>query len=986
MPQIINSNIASLTAQRHLNSSQNANSTALERLSSGLRINAAKDDAAGLAISTKFESQIKGLNVAIRNAGDGVSLTQTAEGALGTMTENLQRMRELAVQSSNSTNSDSDRVALQAEVAQLMLEVKRTSEETNFNGRNLLDGSFDGTFQIGSNAGNTVGIEIAELTIDRLGASAQSGVSSIGTDAALANGDLTINGVAISGSKSGDDPASFQDGDRSAIAKAAAINAKSDETGVRAETSNNVSTGSEMVGLAGGVTTFLLNGVSLNATTSLDTAATRASITDTINNVSTQTGVTAINTGSDADGIELTASDGRNITLSFDTAAAGANLTNANFASATGLMGGQVVDATTATLFSNTVEGGFTLIADGDTKEMVVGGGNGTGQGNIENSGLVAGTYARSMASSVSDSEFESTSGTLMGLDGSSINTIGATTTLDIAGAVDMTIVQGTTSFYAQNTAGSPLGFIATAVAASGAAVSAWEDVNYTYDHVSGAVGGTIGFTAGGATVIATLEAGDGNAELAQKFNAIADGGSGLEINASFNAVTGLIDMNIRNYSNTEFSMVSDAVGTTYDIATTNTAVAGATNVAQVISGDLAWESTNGVDLTVSLTDIAAGADLLAVGPVMTTTGGTVNGLDAGDLEINGVSIGAAIPSTDNASATTTSTGTSIISSSKERSGIAIAAAINLASDATGVTATAQPTVLHGGDGTNVDATVYAVNDTAGLFLNGVSLGTVTLQDDGTTAVDTDKARLDALTMINGASGQTGVTATDNGTSLSLTAADGRNISLAINNPNTQNPGVSTTLQKGSSIGALMGLDMAVDGIGEGNFTDYAITTGAVALNGTAEAYFYETTYSGVKLASASAITISAGSNGADEVAALGMTVGIYGNGSDGTFLKDVDISTFEGAQAAITALDNALDSISAQRSELGAMQNRFESTSTNLQVNSENLSAANSQIRDADFATETAELSRTQVLQQAGISILAQANQRPQQVLSLLG
>ena len=102
--------------------------------------------------------------------------------------------------------------------------------------------------------------------------------------------------------------------------------------------------------------------------------------------------------------------------------------------------------------------------------------------------------------------------------------------------------------------------------------------------------------------------------------------------------------------------------------------------------------------------------------------------------------------------------------------------------------------------------------------------------------------------------------------------------------------------------------------------------------------------------------------------------------------MKDVDISTFEGAQAAITALDNALDSISAQRSELGAMQNRFESTSTNLQVNSENLSAANSQIRDADFATETAELSRTQVLQQAGISILAQANQRPQQVLSLLG
>ncbi|MFT7091903.1 MAG: flagellin, partial [Candidatus Azotimanducaceae bacterium] len=147
MPQIINTNIASLTAQRNLNSSQSANRTALERLSSGLRINSAKDDAAGLAISTRFSSQIRGLSVAIRNAGDGISLAQTAEGALDSISSSLQRLRELALQSSNATNSDVDREALNAEAQQLISEITRTGEQTDFNGTNLLDGNFNASFQ-----------------------------------------------------------------------------------------------------------------------------------------------------------------------------------------------------------------------------------------------------------------------------------------------------------------------------------------------------------------------------------------------------------------------------------------------------------------------------------------------------------------------------------------------------------------------------------------------------------------------------------------------------------------------------------------------------------------------------------------------------------------------------------------------------------------------------------------------------------------------
>src|SRR5690554_1793410 len=232
MPQIINTNMASLNAQRNLDKSQTANQTALQRLSSGLRINSAKDDAAGMAISTRFTSQIKGLNVAVRNAGDGIALAQTAEGALGSMNDNLQRIRELAVQSANATNSDVDREALQAEVSQLIAEITRTADETDFNGRKLLDGSFKATFQIGANAGQTLDINIAELTAGKLGSSAKAGLSAQGTGAKLSNGDLIINGQDVRASVAGDDKLSYTDKASSAIAKVEAINAVSEQSGV----------------------------------------------------------------------------------------------------------------------------------------------------------------------------------------------------------------------------------------------------------------------------------------------------------------------------------------------------------------------------------------------------------------------------------------------------------------------------------------------------------------------------------------------------------------------------------------------------------------------------------------------------------------------------------------------------------------------------------------------------------------------------------
>lgn len=198
MAQVINTNIGSLTAQQNLTMSQRSVTTSLERLSSGLRINGAADDAAGLAISERMASQINGLNQAARNANDAISLSQTAEGSLNQTTSLLQRMRELAVQSANGTNSSTDRTALQAEITQLVAEVDRIANTTQFNGLNLLDGTFTSkSFQVGANANQTVGVSLTSAKAAALGTEntvdfgATFGV--VGTAAASPSSAITSN-------------------------------------------------------------------------------------------------------------------------------------------------------------------------------------------------------------------------------------------------------------------------------------------------------------------------------------------------------------------------------------------------------------------------------------------------------------------------------------------------------------------------------------------------------------------------------------------------------------------------------------------------------------------------------------------------------------------------------------------------------------------------------------------------------------------------
>jgi flagellin len=312
MPQIINTNVPSLTAQRNLNSSQGALQTSLQRLSSGLRINSAKDDAAGLAISERFSTQIRGLNQAQRNANDGISLSQTAEGALTETGNALQRIRELAIQASNATNSASDRAALNAEAQALLSEINRRGQTTQFNGQNILDGSLTGAqFQVGAQANQTIAVSIAGATTDRLGAFQVTGGQVTGT--ALDGSDFNINGVAVGVSVATGAAGVTAD---SATAIATAINRATSETGVSATATNSVTGVAPVAGQSLAAGDLVINGVAVGPISRDSSPITQGRNAEAaINDVSNQTGVTAVADASTG-ALTLTAADGRNIEIS----------------------------------------------------------------------------------------------------------------------------------------------------------------------------------------------------------------------------------------------------------------------------------------------------------------------------------------------------------------------------------------------------------------------------------------------------------------------------------------------------------------------------------------------------------------------------------------------------------------------------------------------------------------------------------------------
>ena len=318
---VINTNISAMAAQSSLRRTGLNQDTAMERLSTGIRINNAKDDAAGLAISTRMTANIRGISAAIRNANDGISLTQTAEGSLSAIGDNLQRIRELAVQSANTGNNSSDRSALNAEATQLVAEINRVADNSAFNGIKLLDGSFQNqSLQVGAgnDANDRITISIDNAKASALGVGSGSSYSTtttsltVGSAAITTAGSVTINGYNV-GATVADGVSSTGD-KASAISKANAINAITGQTGVTAVVGATVVTAT--AGSAAAVTfTLGINGVSVTGTTDATAKGAASSIAAAINAVSSQTGVVAsVNSGATG-AYTLTAVDGRNVDI-----------------------------------------------------------------------------------------------------------------------------------------------------------------------------------------------------------------------------------------------------------------------------------------------------------------------------------------------------------------------------------------------------------------------------------------------------------------------------------------------------------------------------------------------------------------------------------------------------------------------------------------------------------------------------------------------
>lgn len=315
---VINTNVMSLNTQRNLSSSQGMLQTAMQRLSSGLRINSAKDDAAGLAISDRMTAQIRGLNQAARNANDGISVAQTAEGALGDITNALQRIRELSVQSANDTNSATDRASLQKEVGQLQQEITRIATQTSFNGKNLLDGSFsNAVFQVGANQGQTISFSIGSSKATDIGANQAASITNVGgalTAAADISGGNNVVAQSLTVSGTTGTAAVTVGADATARDAAALVNAQSATTGVTA----TAKTEATISGLSSaGTVSFDLsgsNGTGVTISANVTSASDLSALSDAINAKAGSTGITA-ELSSDKTSIKMSSAEGYNIAV-----------------------------------------------------------------------------------------------------------------------------------------------------------------------------------------------------------------------------------------------------------------------------------------------------------------------------------------------------------------------------------------------------------------------------------------------------------------------------------------------------------------------------------------------------------------------------------------------------------------------------------------------------------------------------------------------
>jgi flagellin len=888
MPSYINTNITSLNTQNQLNKSQTAMSSALQRLSSGLRINSAKDDAAGMAISSRMTTQINGLNQAVRNANDGISLTQTAEGALGESTNILQRIRELAVQSANSSNSASDRKAMQSEVNQLISELDNNANTTSFNGIKLLDGSFSSqTFQVGANANQTLNVNIGAATTDRLGVSkvassnAVSGITvgtrtgNIASASAFVKTDATdVTGAAesatmeqnlvvrdASGAQLGADIAIAAGDDAKTIAKSINDEKISGVTAVANANTAVIDTTSTKAS-KGDYITFDLTVGSQTQTVSYNVGANDKETAENLTSA-LQKAVAAINEDETNSDVSVSVADGK----AYVTSASSLNIGIDNY------------DKVRSTTFALDI-GAADSEATGISFDIDIGG---------------AGATSVQINFAAGASESERNNALFAGLS-SQLDGLAFVTQAKSGGAVSITT-------------------IAVAGAAGDEDGGMAEITNFVVDNEASA----------GTTEL--------NIDLATDSPYTIDGtnkgasGKDLTLVAGDDATIELFE--VVNSSVLSFGAKSGAMVNVQDLDTAGTAIAAAVRGTVEITMDEGFSVES---------DVAAGlGNVFGVGA--NTKASTVG---AGNTDVS---------SGNNVTAQTlTITGNSVtdVKVQADMSAKEIAAAVNAVADKTGVEATARTTATLGNLST---AGVVSFNLNGQLISAGVS----------------STSNLETLAKaINTKSAATGVTAQLDveKNSISLLAADGRNIEITdFNNSSATELAKATMTVKGEN-GTAVRLS---DSNNPATDADSTVVGGQVSFKSPSGASF-----SVSSTADENTGGLFAGQSNQIQAASL-------------KTVESIDLSTVQGATDAIDIIDGALGQINELRSDLGAIQNRFTSTVSRLSTSNENLSAARSRIQDADFAAESAAMSRAQVMQQASTAMLAQANALPQNVLSLL-
>ncbi len=881
MPQFINTNVASLNTQRALNSSQGALQTSLQRLSSGLRINSAKDDAAGLAISDRLTSQIRGLTQAVRNANDAISLSQVAEGALNESTTILQRVRELSIQSANSTNSAQDRLSLQSEVNQLVSELDRIANTTSFNGLKLLDGSFSAqSFQIGAEANQTINVNVAGATADILGVSKTSTSNSTNGISNATNGGNTV--IAST---------TFTGVDLAATLEAGAGSVTATQTITATDINGNTTTAS--IAATDDTSGQIVSAIGTNLT----------GVTAAVSNTNTATMNFSGTTVENNDFVSFSLDDGNTASAAVDNIAFVRDTTT--FAT----LEDQIVSAINA----GNANTGFKASTTATAGEVVITSESSSGASDItfqnllvdESASLTIDTFAGTADGDVTfNLGSDAANGAAAAITYAQVAADDALSASNLLAALQADANFGTTFTAALNTAGTGVEITGFANTTNTAASNL--DVDITTD---GGTAQTFNITTVPGTSGGGADGGDA-AAFALATAAFTVAGTDVDVTAVFEGKTLTED-------------ATDAAGLTTDTATK--------------LADVELTVADGYTVTSNVTKLAGGLlDITTPGtaatPVSYGTSDTSagNNVAAQTLSISGEA-SATVAVLDNSSAQT------------------IAAQVNQVSDTTGVTATAKTTAVLSG---------LTQDGVTSFSLNGQTISANVTASDLT----------DLVTAINDQTGKTGVIAelSLDKSAITLTENDGADISVLNFDSSVAKAGAANQTVSISLTGATgNATTLQAGGINDGT-RDSAVVGGTVEFKSVSSTFNVSSSLGEVSnsLFSGDAASLQASANQS---------------------VSSIDISSVAGANAAIDIADGALARVDAIRADLGAIQNRFESTIANLQTGVENFSAARSRIQDTDFAAETAELTRNQILQQAGIAMLSQANAAPQNVLALL-